>query len=178
MSYSDVYAQAHGWIVGVTGYSTAEVIPSDDTGPRPALPYITIGVLTYDTPIYLTDDVVLNFQDGALQESQRGARRATLSIQGYGKASAPALEALARTLQLSSTAALLTTMDVESISAVSRVPVPMTSDLEVRYGVSVTVVYSDATDAAEVPHAETIEVTQTYDGTPSDITQTITVPIP
>lgn len=176
MSYAEVYDQAHAWVVGVTGYDAGKVIESDGTGPRPELPYITIGVTSHDTPINLTDHISYEWTGVVQNESQRGARRASLSIQGYGSDSAAALELLPRTLQLSTTLALMDSMDVQSITGVTRTPVPLGMSTEIRYIVEATVVYIETTDGVSVPYAETIETTMVLDGTPTDITQTTTTP--
>jgi hypothetical protein len=40
-----------GWLMAGTSLTDLQVIPADDKGPRPALPYVTVKVLAADIPI-------------------------------------------------------------------------------------------------------------------------------
>jgi hypothetical protein len=52
MTVAEQILQAiRAWLMAVTALTDAQVIPSDDKGPRPALPYVTVKVLAADIPI-------------------------------------------------------------------------------------------------------------------------------
>ncbi|MFU8806539.1 MAG: LIC_12616 family protein [Bradymonadaceae bacterium] len=71
------------WVMLASSIPSTHVIPSDDTGVRPSLPYVTVGLTTYDVEVG-TDEEIYEDDDGDLMVKAIGDRRATLSINAYG----------------------------------------------------------------------------------------------
>lgn len=92
MSVSEAILQAtRAWLKAATGLPDEKVIPSDDKGPRPALPYLTVKVIVSDVPV--GHDEQRRGLDGSGNPVVHilGQRRATLSIQGFGAATSESL---------------------------------------------------------------------------------------
>jgi len=74
-----------GMFKAATGLADAKVRVSHDDGPRPALPYVTVEVLTFGTMQGFTDELLdtLDGGGGPLQ-TPRGSREATIQVTGVG----------------------------------------------------------------------------------------------
>lgn len=79
-----ILTKVRGWLLEITDLSADQVVPADDEGVRPALPYITIRVLTDDiqtaTPQVKHIDV-----DGDLIEEIRTQFEGSIQLDAYGR---------------------------------------------------------------------------------------------
>jgi len=103
MTIRDTIAQAaRSLVIGLTGLSSGKVIlaeQSSTVGPRPAKPYITVKVGAI--PEYGVDEVQDKWTTGTtLVRHQRGYRRASISLNGFGAGADDYLEMVRTGLQL------------------------------------------------------------------------------
>lgn len=76
------------WIYKATGLDRKRIIPADDPGERPKLPYIMVDLIQFDDQV--GQDELEGGCDtlGRPTVVARGYRRATVTLQGYGVGSA------------------------------------------------------------------------------------------
>lgn len=82
MGYAETILQAvRAWHTSVTGLASGAVIPEDDKGTRPTLPYLTVRV----GPIVVigTDE----YREHANGRRMYGVRRVTIAVSAFGKQS-------------------------------------------------------------------------------------------
>lgn len=70
----------------IAGLTDAQVIPSDDKGPRPPLPYLTVKVTTHDTPEGVDEGRYIDNGPGDADWRAKGERRATVDVQAHDAA--------------------------------------------------------------------------------------------
>lgn len=92
MTVSDqILIAVRGWLLAATGLvETPEdrrIIPADDRGTRPNLPYITVRVMAQDTRTMHDERVQKTNAAGVLDENIIGHRRATVQLDAYGTTS-------------------------------------------------------------------------------------------
>lgn len=81
-----ILAKVRGWLLEITDLTADQIVPADDSGPRPDLPYVTIQVLTSDILAahaersYEEDEVT-----GDLVESVRAHYTGSIQLDGYGR---------------------------------------------------------------------------------------------
>lgn len=73
-----------GWLKMAATLTDAQVIPADDVGPRPPLPYLTVRVIAPDLPVGEDEVVWALDEDDLPTATVHGTRRATISVQGFG----------------------------------------------------------------------------------------------
>lgn len=79
-----IIQDVRAWVLLATSLPAGKVIPVDDPGARPALPYLTVSLVTSDVEVG-TDEELYELDDaGALRARVIGDRRATLSLNAYG----------------------------------------------------------------------------------------------
>lgn len=89
-TYESLLQAVRNWVLLATSLSALRVIPTDDHGTRPELPYITVSLTTFDLELG-HDEQVLSVDGGELVEQIRGDRRASVSLNAYGKRGADLL---------------------------------------------------------------------------------------
>lgn len=89
-THESLLQAARAWVLLATSLPTGQVIPTDDEGTRPPLPYITVALSMFDLE-QGHDEQVLSVEAGKLKEAIRGDRRATLTLNAYGKRGADLL---------------------------------------------------------------------------------------
>jgi len=75
------WLRAGSVVPGADILDKADVIPADDKGVRPAIPYMTVKVTVLGTQVG-TDEDLATVDGGVPQMKHRGERTATVSVQG------------------------------------------------------------------------------------------------
>ena len=74
------------WLIEATGLPGGQVIPADDSGTRPPLPYLTIQIITSDVPDAWEEKThSTNATTGDLDEQIVGYRTGSVQVDGYGR---------------------------------------------------------------------------------------------
>lgn len=74
------------WILAATDLPGDRVVPADDSGTRPNLPYITIRILTSDNPTAWAEKTWSYDEDeDRLDQNIIGRRRGSIQLDGYGR---------------------------------------------------------------------------------------------
>ena len=74
------------WLIEATGLPGGQVIPADDSGTRPDLPYLTIQIITSDVPDAWSEQTFSIDEDtGDLNEQIIGYRTGSVQVDGYGR---------------------------------------------------------------------------------------------
>ena len=76
------------WFKAALNLTNAQIIPADDKGPRPPLPYLTVRVSAGDTPTSVDEHRHADDGAGGVQWRTRGERSAVVDVQGYDIAGA------------------------------------------------------------------------------------------
>ena len=77
---------AREWLIEATDLPSDQVIPADDSGTRPELPYITVQILTSDIPDAWEEQILsVDEVTGDLLQNIIGYRTGSLQIDGYGR---------------------------------------------------------------------------------------------
>jgi len=83
----DIIQGVRSWIKAssdLTPLSDAQVIKSEQDGPRPQIPYLTVGLTTFDIVVG-SDDIRSGLDGSGIPTvSVRGQRRATATVQAFG----------------------------------------------------------------------------------------------
>lgn len=157
----------------------AQVIPSDDAGPRPALPYLTVEVQSGGR--ILGHETVHGTSGANATARQRAWRVTTATVRGFGRDAEEWLELL--TLRLGGQAALTATtaqgVTLSPAGPVLGVSVTRETTREEQSVLELDVTYqvTDAT-AETAGELQTVQVAATldrYSGDPSPIETTATV---
>lgn len=82
----DLLQGTREWLkVVVPGLTDDQVIPADDKGPRPELPYLTVRIAPHDQPRHVRDERLTGTDGGGAPiVSIRGHRQAVAALQGFG----------------------------------------------------------------------------------------------
>lgn len=148
------------WLIHVTGLSGGRVIPSDDAGTRPQLPYLTVTVSVSDIEEG-TDETHFDYDasDDELDVSVTMDRRATASINAYGRRGATLLAAAQRSLSKPSVQSVLDDLKigVEANSDIQDVSELVDSEREKRFVRDFDVRYRLRTEDEPVPYLESFE---------------------
>ena len=74
------------WLIEATGLPGGQVIPADDPGTRPPLPYLTIQIITSDVPdAWEERSYSVNEDTGDLDGQIIGYRTGSIQVDGYGR---------------------------------------------------------------------------------------------
>lgn len=85
----------------------SQIIPADDKGPRPSLPYLTVKVTAADVAVGV-DEKKEGSSGGAPTVTPRGIRSGSVSVQGYGAITSEWIQDATLALTSSSVQAVLT----------------------------------------------------------------------
>jgi hypothetical protein len=82
--YESLLQDVRAWVLLATSLPPDRVVPVDAAGTRRALPYITVGLTTYDIEVG-TDETLYEVDDqDELRARVSGDRRATVTLNAYG----------------------------------------------------------------------------------------------
>jgi len=177
LTWVQAYANPAG-----TALTAAQVIFASPAKARPPLPYITIDVIS-PGPRDGHDDTIVSLTAGVPYHKARGRRTATISLQGYGEATAEWLEELRLSSALGDDVA--DTLEAAGYPRFGFMPGAMQdvgklldSSSEARHSFDVTVHY-EVTSAPRVQvELETIEADVTYSSDAyDDLTTDISVSV-
>ena len=86
----DIFRAVRGWLKAASALTDLQVIPADDKGPRPALPYLTVKLTTLHQRMGEDERGVEIEDEGGPDErvllTVSGARRGVLQLRGFGDA--------------------------------------------------------------------------------------------
>lgn len=173
------------WFKTALGITDSQIIPADDKGPRPALPYLTVKVITADIPVG-TDETIreLNPATDVPTVRGRGHRSGTVSVQGFGADSAGWMEVAALRLRYDSIQRLLSDAGIAVINrggGVSDISALVDTEIEARYvrdfEISYTVLDTDAEDLTEAARVEYDVTLKDQESDPDPLTVSIGIDI-
>lgn len=173
----DILQAVRGWLKNAASLTDAQVIPADDRGPRPPLPYLTVKVLVADLQVgedetrYGLDD------DDDPTVTVHGTRRGTLSIQGFGAASEEWLVTARLALRLPATQAVLNAagLTIVPMGAPRDISALLDTGIASRVVWDLEILYGVASAASQETVAAIATVTSVMDGNPSDLTTVTTI---
>ncbi len=176
----DILQGAREWLKTATGLDDEKVIPANDKGPRPALPYMTVKVTTHglETGTDETSDFLIA---GDPFRSARGTRRGSISVQAFGLGSEGFLEEAHIELRLPPIDAQLQAagLTIFAITAVTDLAEQIDTEQEARYSQDFQVDYLTGSKPAATNPFSTAELDMTLEVSESDpdpLISTITVP--
>jgi len=176
-----VLQSCRGWLKGSLALTDDQVIPADDKGPRPSIPYLTVKLIAHGLPRGVDEEIRGVDGGGAPTVKIIGQRVSTLSVQGFGGASAEWLELAALRLRRPDVIALCDTLaiTVEAEGGIDDVSAMIDTEIEPRYACTFEVSYAHADDAAAT-QTEAIDIVAdlTYPRSDTDgdpLTEEITI---
>lgn len=173
----DILQGIRTWLKTSESLTDVQVVPADDDGPRPSLPYLTVKVLTADAEFGRDEDIRGLDGDSLPTLYVRGERRATVSVQAFGTAAEAWLSnaLLKRRLPSIQAALIGVGLTVEPMGPIRDISRLLDTSIEPRFVLDLEVTYVLASDTVSETEALTVEGTYTFDGEPSDLTTTSTV---
>lgn len=177
---TDLLTAVRDLIIGLTGATDPKVINSGASGPKPALPYLSIRIQSPDVGGLGPAERIDGLNGSTPEASMRAARDADVSVQGFGTTAADWLEDLE---MLIDSPASLTLQATSKIAA--RVKTP-TSDIsvlidteeearfELSLGVGCTLI-TDPSDQVELLSVEIDLDIERFDGDPDSLNYTTTI---
>ena len=74
------------WLIEATDLPGDRIVPADDSGTRPDLPYLTVQILTSDVPSAWDEKIQeIDEATGSISENIIGRRTGSIQIDGYGR---------------------------------------------------------------------------------------------
>lgn len=149
------------WFKSAIALTDAQIIPADDKGTRPPLPYLTVKVITADIPLG-TDELIreVNGVTDVPTVRSRGLRFATVSINGFGADTAGMIEVATLRLGYDSILRQLADAGLAVINrgaGVTDLSVLIDTEIEPRFQrdfeISYSVLDTDAEDLVEATEA-------------------------
>ncbi len=157
----DLLQDVRNWLKDELSLTDAQVIPADDKGPRPPLPYLTVKVLAHDIPE--SWDEILRGVDGSDNPTQavRGQRSFTVSLQGFGEGADELLQDAVLSLQFDSVQETLATAGLSLFPLVgaSNDTVVRDTSFEPRYIRELEGLYQITSDSRTGVPLETVSTT-------------------
>lgn len=89
--YESLLQDVRAWVMLATSLPSEKVIPADDEGTRPALPYVTVNLTTYDIAVGSDETLYEVDDDDELRARAMGDRRTTVALNAYGRQGADLL---------------------------------------------------------------------------------------
>lgn len=172
----DILQAVRGWLKDAASLTDAQVIPADDRGPRPALPYLTVKVTTAD--LQVGEDEARYGLDGAVPTvTVHGTRRGTVSIQGFGAASEEWLATARLALRLPTTQVVLNAagLTIVPMGAPRDISAMLDTGIAARFAWDLEVLYGVSSAAEQETEAAIATLTSVMDGNPSDMTTVTTI---
>jgi hypothetical protein len=163
------------FVRSATGLSSAAVVVAQQTGPRPALPYLTVEVVT--PGVQVGEDELfydLGGAGGTMREWVRGQRRATVQVSGYGTDAPELLEQVRLSLGSPVTRAPAeTTYGISLAGVVSQQDLTALRETDYEIAALLELAIHYRTESAPVasPEASRIDLLVTLDGVdpPADL---------
>lgn len=175
----DLLQAARGAIKAALTLTDAQVIPADDKGPRPPLPYLTVKITTAGgSSGYHPEDIPgCDGVTGDPTTKGRASYVATASVQGFGATAAGWLDELPLRLRRPAVLDTLATVAVRPLGGVVDVSALLDTEIEHRYALDLEVAYAVEDDPVSLTEALTVETEYTGESdTPGDLTVTIITP--
>lgn len=165
-----------------TPLTDAQVIPADDKGPRPPLPYLTVKVTTPGTVVGAVDEQLRAVDGGSGDPTVavRGARRATVSVNAFGDLAAEWVSEATLALQRPSILAALTVagITVDAFGGPVDLATVLDTEIEARVLREFEVLYSLTSDPEDVIEGLSVVLDYNAEGTPDTLSQPMTIPTP
>lgn len=163
---------------GGTPLTDAQVIPSEDKGPRPPLPYVTVKV---GPPAIVGVDEYLSFANvGQGTEKIRGLRRSTVTCTSYGLLAA---EWVRYATLVSGLQPSLTILDAAGLSITETGVVDLSALIDTEFENRVLTTFSadinyESVPSAATPNLLTAQATATWDPEGATLVDVISVTPP
>lgn len=173
------------WFKTALSLTDAQIIPADDKGPRPPLPYLTVKVTTADIAVGFDEQVrELNPATDVPTVRGRGHRSGTVSVQGYGSITSGWLEVATLRLQRDTIQRLLCDAGITVIppgGGVSDLSALVDTEIEPRYlrefEIGYSVIDTDAEDLIEAARVEYDVTLEDQENDPDPLNITIGIDI-
>lgn len=162
----DILQGIRGWFVDVYGLTTEQIIPADDKGTRPPLPYLTVKVIVPGSQVGTHERIPgIDGGTGAPTEKIRVERRATVSLQGYGAGAYDWLDTALVELPLPSTQEALdgAGLSVQTLTDITDISRFIDTSTEPRYGVDLAVDYRVESEPVTLIEAAKVGVDFDFD---------------
>ena len=173
------------WFKSSLGLTDLQIIPADDKGPRPPIPYLTVKVIVADIAVGV-DEEVREFTVGTEIPTvrARGIRSGTVSVQGFGSDSAGWLEVGALRLKYETIQRALTDAGLTVINrpgGVTDVSPLIDNEIEPRFlrefEISYSVIDTDAEELVEATRVEYEVTLEDQENDPDPLTVSIGIDI-
>lgn len=164
---------------GIPSADSAVIIADQDFG-RPALPYLTVRILTWDDEVGVDEDVVLDDGDDGATWEARGRRTSTVALNGYGDGSEAWLVRAHAMLRAPSVKLLLDTagINVREVGTLQNLSALLDQGTQTRWQRDLEVDYDlVAGDSEAVVPLEEVAIASTYSGLPGARAETITIEV-
>ena len=143
------------WLKEATDLPADQIVPADDSGTRPDLPYITVQIVSSDIPAGWDERVwSVNDITGDLDQNIIGRRRGSVQIDGYGRGAYDQLSQAGLSLRLTPIRRLLRNrkLSVRKEGGIQDVSQLVDDEIEKRFtrdfAISYAVTYADAIEDA------------------------------
>lgn len=166
------------WLKAAATLTDAQVIPADDVGPRPAMPYLTVKVLSADLQVG-EDDPWPHLVLGVPKLTVRGNRSGSVSVQSFGAAAEEWLATARLSLRLPAIQEVLRAAGLTIVpdGAARDITAVRDTRAEPRFVWDLAIQYVVTSAAATETEATSVVLTEIIDSAPSDLTQTRTLPL-
>lgn len=158
------------WVELATSLPLGKVRPLNDPAPRPALPYITVNLTVADIEVG-TDETRWRDDAGELRASVEGERRATVSLQAYGRKGADLLALCQASLYQPATQRFLSARNitVRRNGGTQNISQLVDTEIEARFVRDFDVEYRLRIDQADPEaHVERVQADVELEGTPDN----------
>lgn len=151
------------WLKEATDLDGDQIVPADDSGTRPDLPYITVQIVSSDIPASWDEKIwSVNEVTGDLDQNIIGRRRGSVQLDGYGRGAYAQLSQAGLSLRLTPIRRLLRDrkLSVRKEGGIQDISQLVDDEIEKRFqrdfAISYAVTYAEAIEDA-APAADNIE---------------------
>ena len=143
------------WLKEAADLDGDQIVPADDSGTRPGLPYITVQIVSSDIPASWDEKIQkINEVTGDINENIIGRRRGSVQIDGYGRGAYGQLSQAGLSLRLTPIRRLLRDrkLSVRKEGGIQDVSQLVDDEIEKRFtrdfAISYAVTYAEAIEDA------------------------------
>lgn len=158
--YEDLMQAIRRWVMLSTSLPGERVIPADDPGTRPPMPYITVGFTTYDLELGTDEQRLSVSEDDELQVEVYGERQTSVSLNAYGRQGADLLALCHTSLSQPLAQRLLDKecVTLRAATATQDISALVDERIEKRFVKDFFATYAIQSSAQAMPHVEEVEL--------------------